>query len=148
MDTNLLTTILIAGTTCGVLDLICALVAFRARGFHPMRALHGISSAALGPAAFEGGVHTAALAILFHFVIAFSVATVYCLAAARFRFLLEQPFVVGPLYGIVVHLFMTFVVLPLSRINRRFSLGYFMVQVVIHMFAVGLPIALVAQKYL
>jgi hypothetical protein len=43
---------------------------------------------------------------------------------------------------------MTFVVLPLSRLNRPFSFSYFFIQLVIHIFAVGLPIALVAHAFL
>jgi len=113
-----------------------------------MRALQGIASAALGPAAFEQGARADTLGVLFHFVVAFSAAAVYCLAAARLRFMLEHAFLVGPLYGIAVHLFMTFVVLPLSRLNRRFAIGYFLVQLVVHMFAVGLPIGLIARKFL
>jgi uncharacterized membrane protein YagU involved in acid resistance len=145
---NLPWTILIAGATCGVLDLGCALIVFRARGVSPRRALQGIASAALGPLAFQRGIPAATLGTLFHFVIAFSAATVYCLAATRFAVLARQPFLFGPIYGMVVHLFMTFVVLPLSRLNRPFSFSYFFIQLVIHIFAVGLPIALVAHAFL
>lgn len=145
---NLLWVILIAGAICGVLDLACALIAFRSRGVNPTRALQGIASAALGPSAFQGGIRTVALGALFHFVVAFSAATVYCIAASRFALLAEKPFLFGPIYGIVVHLFMSFVVLPLSRLNRPFSLPYFFIQLAIHIFAVGLPIALVAHALL
>lgn len=145
---NLLWVILIAGVMCGVLDLACALIAFRARGVNPTRALQGIASAALGPAAFQGGIQTATLGTVFHFVVALSAATVYCLAATRFAWLVEQPFVFGPIYGAVVHLFMTFIVLPLSRLNRPLSLPYLFIQLAIHIFAVGLPIALVAHAFL
>lgn len=144
---NLLWVILIAGAICGMLDLACALIVFRARGVNPTRALQGIASAALGPAAFQGGIQTATLGTVFHFVVAFSAATVYCLAASRLAILAEQPFVFGPIYGAVVHLFMTFIVLPLSRLNRPFSLPYFFIQLAIHIFAVGLPIALVAHAF-
>lgn len=138
----------VGGFICGVIDLACALVAFRARGIGSIRVLQGIASAALGPSAFEKGTRTAAVGGFFHFVIAFSVATFYCLAATKFAFLLNHPFVLGPLYGIAVHLFMTFIVLPLSRAKRIFSLSAFLVQLVIHMLAVGLPIALVARQLL
>jgi hypothetical protein len=145
---NLFWTILIAGAICGVLDLACALIVFRLRGVNPGRALQGIASAALGPSAFQRGNAAAILGILFHFVIAFSAATVYCLAATRLGVLARQPSLFGPIYGMVVHLFMTFAVLPLSRLNRSFSFPYFFIQLLIHIFAVGLPIALVAHAFL
>src|SRR6201984_684014 len=145
---NLLWIILIAGAICGILDLGCALIVFRARGVNPTRALQGIASAALGPSAFQGGIQTAILGTLFHFVVAFSAATAYCVVAKRFALLAEQPFLFGPIYGIVVHLFMTFIVLALSRLNRPFSFPYFFIQLAIHIFAVGLPIALVAHALL
>ena len=139
---------IIGGITSGILDLSSAMVAFRARGIGSVRMLQGIASAALGPSAFAKGTRTAALGAAFHFVIAFSAATIYCLAALKFTILFKHPWVCGPLYGIAVHLFMTFVVLPLSKANRPFSLSAFLVQFVIHMFAVGLPIALVAHRFL
>jgi uncharacterized membrane protein YagU involved in acid resistance len=145
---NLLWVILIAGAVCGVLDLASALIVFRSRGVNPTRALQGIASAALGPAAFQGGIQTATLGTVFHFVVAFCAATVYCLAAARFTWLAERPFLFGPIYGTVVHLFMTFIALPLSRLKRPLSLPYFFVQLAIHICAVGLPIALVANAFL
>jgi hypothetical protein len=77
--------ILVAGTTCGVLDLTFALVVFQTKGVSPVRALQGIASAALGPAAFEQGIQAAFLGVLFHFVVAFSAAAAYCLAATRLR---------------------------------------------------------------
>ena len=145
---NLVWAILTAGAVCGVIDLACALIVFRARGVTPARALQGIASAAFGPAAFQRGRQSATLGALFHFVVAFSAATVYCLAACKFAFLAKQPYLLGPIYGISVHLFMTFIVLPLSRLNRPFSASFFFVQLAIHVFAVGLPIALVAHAFL
>jgi hypothetical protein len=88
------------------------------------------------------------LGTFFHFVVAFSATAVYCLASSRLFFLINHPFVYGPLYGIAVHLFMTFAVLPLSAAKRPFSLSAFLIQFMIHMFAVGLSIALVARHFL
>ena len=88
-----------------------------------MRALQGIASAALGPAAFEKGVQTATLGVLFHFVIAFSATAAYCLAASRVRTMLEHPFLVEPLYGIAVHLFMTFVVCRFHELSGALRSG-------------------------
>jgi hypothetical protein len=140
--------LVVGGTLCGILDLMCAFLAFRIRGIGPVRVLQSIANAALGSSAFEGGRRTAVLGAFFHFVIAFSATAAYCLAALKLHVLTDHPFIYGPLYGIAVHLFMTFVVLPLSVAKRPFSLSAFLVQFVIHMVAVGLPIALVARHFL
>ncbi|MBV9436098.1 MAG: hypothetical protein JOZ44_08595 [Acidobacteria bacterium] len=53
----------------------------------------------------------------------------------------------GMLYGIAVHLFMNFIVLPLSNVHHRpFQPGIFFLNMLEHMFLVGLPIALAVQR--
>ena len=88
------------------------------------------------------------LGAVFHFVVAFSATAAYCLASSNLPILTEHPFVYGPLYGIGVHLFMTFIVLPLSAAKRPFSTSAFLIQFMIHIVAVGLPIALTARYFL
>lgn len=51
------------------------------------------------------------------------------------------------LFGAAVYLLMTFVVLPLSALDRVFSMSFFLGQLMINIFCAGLPIALVV-KYL
>jgi hypothetical protein len=42
---------------------------------------------------------------------------------------------------------MTFAVIPLSALNRPFSMSFFLGQLVINMVCVGLPIALVVKHF-
>ncbi|HEU4768706.1 MAG TPA: hypothetical protein VFS77_15090, partial [Pyrinomonadaceae bacterium] len=66
------------------------------------------------------------------------------------RFLVERPISMGLLYGIPVYLFTTFVVVPLSRVTPpRVAppLSNRFIAMLIIMFFVGLPIALVVRRF-
>src|SRR2546425_922213 len=82
--------VLWAGLACGVLDITAALVVYGYLGAKPMRLLQGIASGLLGPKAFDGGLATALLGLLCHFVIAFGAATVYFVASRATRPLLPH----------------------------------------------------------
>jgi hypothetical protein len=63
-------------------------------------------------------------------------------------FLGQQAVLCGALYGIAVYFFMNRVVVPLSAANKfPFSLKMMLIGVVIHIFCVGLPIALAARRF-
>src|SRR5260370_18356751 len=64
-----------AGLACGILDITAALIVYGFFGLKPIRLLQGIASGLLGPQAFEGGLATALLGLLCHFLIAFTAAT-------------------------------------------------------------------------
>jgi hypothetical protein len=120
---------------------------FKLRGGGYEKLFQFIASGALGAAAFTGGKATAALGVLFHFFIAFSVAAVYYGASLRLGILLAHVFFSGILYGAGVHLVMSLIVVPLSAAPKReFSLAAFVTQLVVHMFFVGLPIAYIVAR--
>ena len=84
-----------------------------------------------------------------HFVIAFGAAATYVVASRWIPFLLRQTFVAGPLYGTAVYFFMNRVVVPLSRARKPvFSFRMMVIGIVIHIFCVGLPIAIAARRNL
>lgn len=61
--------------------------------------------------------------------------------------LARTPLLCGPLYGIAVYLFMTFVVVPLSAVPKRpFSPGLAVVILLVHVVCVGLPIAFAVHR--
>jgi hypothetical protein len=145
---NALRAILWGGLICGVLDITAALVVYGFFGAKPIPLLQGIASGLLGPRAYDGGLATAFLGLLCHFFIAFSATVVYFVVSRRIPFLLEHAVLSGFLYGPAVYFFMNQIVLPLSAIGKRpFSVKFMLIGVVIHMFSVGLPIALTVRRY-
>jgi len=141
--------VLWGGLLAGVLDITGAFVTHGLRGVSPLRILQSIAGGLLGKASYEGGLGTAALGVMLHFVIAFGAAFVYYAASRRFDFLVRRPVVCGLLYGIAVYLFMNSIVLPLSafphKIWPRFDVV--LTGLVVHMLCVGLPIALTVRRY-
>ncbi len=144
----MLSAFLWGGLICGALDITAAFLVYGAFGARPIPLLQGIAAGLLGRAAFNGGLLTASLGLLCHFFIAFSAAAVYVLASRGLAVLARHPAIAGPLYGIAVYFFMQLVVLPLSgAIKRPFSAEMTIIGVVIHIFCVGLPIALATRRF-
>jgi hypothetical protein len=140
--------ILRAGLLCGVMDITAAIVTTIALGGNPLRMLQGIASGALGAQSFEGGWKTAALGLGFHFLIAFTAATVFYLASRKLAFMTRRPILSGVAYGVAVYLVMYWVVVPLSLIHRHpFSVFNTVIAIITHMVCVGLPISLVVRRY-
>jgi len=150
MKNRPLAAIVSAGLIAGVLDISSAVVLSIVYGGTPTRMLQGIASGAIGrDAARAGGAATALLGLSFHFLIAFTAAALYYAASRKLPILVERPYVFGPLYGIAVWAFMQFVVIPLSQIVRRpFNPTSAAIQIVIHIFLVGLTIALVLRRFM
>jgi uncharacterized membrane protein YagU involved in acid resistance len=144
---NDLGVILLAGFICGVFDITCTLILSRLNGVNPKRVLQTIASGALGSRAFTDSGSTAVLGLGLHFLIAIVSAAAYFAASRKLSILIEHAVLCGLLYGIAVHLFMTFIVLPMSSIRRPFSVKFLAIQLVIHMFFVGLPIALIVRHF-
>lgn len=148
MRTSPLQTILTAGLLCGVLDGISAIAVFGFFGRKPVQIFQGIASAVLGPGAFHGGPGAAALGVVLHFVVALGAASVYYTASRGVAFLIDHAMLSGVLYGIGVHLFMSFVAIPLSAIGRRpFEWRSFAAVLIVHMIVVGPSISLVVRRY-
>jgi hypothetical protein len=138
----------LAGLLSGALDLTATGTLVKTQGIPIERLLQTIASGALGPSAFHGGKRIATAGLLFHFLIAFAVASVYYAASRRMPIRLAHPLLAGSLYGVIVHIVMSCVVVPLSRVpKRKFSAKAFLTQLIIHMLCVGLPIALVVAYF-
>jgi uncharacterized membrane protein YagU involved in acid resistance len=140
--------IFFAGLACGILDITAAFVTWYPRGVTPKRVLQGVASGWLGRESFQGGWKTAALGLFFHFVVAFSAATVFYIASRKLRFLTRRPVLSGVAYGVAVYLVMYWVVMPLSNYRKGpFSIFNTVVAILTHMVCVGLPIALVVSRF-
>jgi uncharacterized membrane protein YagU involved in acid resistance len=144
---TLLKAILWATLIAGVLDATDGVVFFGLHGLNPIQVLQYIASGVLGASSFQGGLATAALGTVIHFVIAAVVASIYILLSQQFPVIHRYAIAVGLLYGAAVYLFMTYVVLPNSAVAPSpFSLAALLNGLIGHALFVGLPIALVARK--
>jgi uncharacterized membrane protein YagU involved in acid resistance len=143
--------ILTGGLIAGAIDITYACVfSYLRRGVPPGRILQSVASGALGQAAFDGGATTAALGLLFHFLIALIWAAVYYALSRRLRVLARVPYVCGVVYGVVIFAVMNYAVIPLSAApfgapppsSPAFNFG-----ILFHMLGIGLPIALATRRY-
>jgi uncharacterized membrane protein YagU involved in acid resistance len=141
-------TITLAGLLAGTLDITATTTLMRLQGMPLERLWQGIASGALGTSAFKGGKRAAAVGLFFHFLIAFLVAAIYYAISLSLSILTARPILSGILYGIVVHVVMSRIVVPLSAAPKReFSLKAFLTQLIIHICFVGLPIAFVITHF-
>ena len=145
-----LRTILLGGLTVGVLDILDAIIFFGFRGVGAERILQAIAAGLLGrDAAVAGGLKTALLGLLLHFIIATGVVATYYLVSRALPFLVRYPLICGPLYGVVVFFVMQLIVLPLSATSGSGQLptGVILLNgLLIHALGVGLPAALFTAR--
>jgi len=134
----------------GALDATFSLVAyvFVLHTFSIIGVLQYIASGLLGPAAFSGGLLTAALGVAIHFFLAFTFATLYYVASRRIKGLRSHAGTFGIVYGAGIWLVMDLVVLPLTGTPKSaFNAALFSSFLADHALFVGLPIALAIQRY-
>ena len=142
--------ILLGGLIAGACDITYAFIFYYIRfGATPVRILQSVASGALGARARAGGIKTAALGLAFHFLIATTAAAVYYLASRGLRFLVNQAIICGLLFGAGIYAFMNLVVIPLSALPNKPTYPWLtlITGLLIHMFGIGLPIALITRRY-
>ena len=150
--------ILYAGALVGVLDITAACIqVYVSYGYAPARLLKGVAGGLLGRSAVEGGFSTAALGLLMHFTMALTVAAIFYALSRRLPLpqKLSGVVAVGLLYGAAVFAVNNFATSPFlswvrslylqTPISFKPPMGWS--QLVIHLFCVGLPIALVMSRY-
>jgi hypothetical protein len=140
--------ILIGGGIAGVLDITYAIVFSAWRGVPPMRLLQSVASGLLGAPAFQGGTATATLGLFLHFCIALIWAAIFYALSRGIPFLARHPVISGIAYGLLIYGMMNLVVLPLSAFPRKvtFPLLVLATGLFVHMFFIGLPIALAVRR--
>ena len=148
-DSGGLKAILLSGLAAGILDITAASVNIWINsGRGPIRTFQSVAGGIYGAETFNGGYRTAAIGLALHFFIALTAAAVYYLASRKLRFMIDRPVVSGVLYGIAVWLFMYLVVLPLSAWKvLPGSFTSVLIGIFIHIFFVGLPIALITRRF-
>ena len=132
----------------GVLDISSAFILSYPKGVGPIRVLQGVAAGLVGrEAAINGGLATAGLGLAIHFFIAFVVASVFYLASRKLLFLTRHSVISGLLYGVVVYGFMYWIVMPLAYPVVHPSVSRDVTAVFVHMFLIGLPVALIIRRF-
>jgi uncharacterized membrane protein YagU involved in acid resistance len=150
---KILKPILIGGLVAGAFDITYATsISYVLGGVPPIRIFQSVAAGWVGrEAARAGGLETAILGGVTHFTFTCLFAAAYVLVSFVWRDLLRRPYQWGPLYGAWLYFMMNFIVVPNSALGWPKKLpppeiwwsGLF-----VHMFLVGLPIALAAQWFL
>ena len=138
----------LGGFIAGICDLTYAITFYAVRGGNPIRIPQAIASGLLGADSYKGGWASASLGIALHFFIALSAAGLYYLASRKLKFLVSWAGICGVLYGVAIFFFMRRVVLPLSAAPPfKPSWLAFSTDLAVHLFLVGLPIALCVRHF-
>ena len=143
--------ILMGGLTAGAIDITYAFITWGLLGMSPIQIGQSVASGLLGrEAAVSGGVATGMLGLLLHFLMTALMAAVYYVAATKIPLLVKRAVICGLGYGLALYGVMNYVVVPLSAIGHRGhpSLPVFLTSIIVHMFGVGLPIALFTRRAL
>ena len=117
-----------------------------------MRLWQGVASTLIGPAAFDGGIHTAGLGLLMHFGVAFTWSAVFLFGVTRstkVRALVGTPagvVKVAAVYGPFVWLAMSLAVIPLLTHRPPAITFRWWVQLIGHFPFVGLPIVAASRS--
>jgi hypothetical protein len=145
-----LKTIVTAGLVAGALDISYAFIIWGLRGVTPIRIGQSVASGLLGrEAAVGGGTATGLFGLLLHFTMATIIAAIYYGAARNIRLLVDRAVPCGIVYGLATYGVMNYVVMPLSAIGAVGDGGPLYIRitgVLVHMFLIGLPIALITRR--
>jgi hypothetical protein len=141
--------VILGGLVAGILDILYAFIASGLRGGTPLQVLQSVASGLLGRSAFEGGISVGIIGLVCHLVIAVGAAAIYFAASRHLPMLRERPYSAGAAFGILVYLFMNFVVLPLSAVPFRVTYSPLVLVkgFVSHALLIGIPIALFIRHF-
>lgn len=142
---------LVGGTIAGVLDIVYAFVLHGAMSERtPLWVLQSVASGWMGRGAFRGGEMAGAIGIASHMGISIAAAAVYGVAVRGSAWIRAHWICGGIAFGILVYLFMNFVVIPLSAapFGPSWAMKSFIQGFVSHAVLFGLPIAWVWRQAL
>jgi uncharacterized membrane protein YagU involved in acid resistance len=169
--------ILLGGLAAGALDILYAFIVYGplSYGIRPEQVLHSVAAGWIGrDASRAGGMETAALGLATHFFLATIMAAFYVLLATRISALTKQAVLWGLVYGFILYVTMNYVIVPLSaagangqfatasEIGPRLQASFSEVRggggeqypwmvwgtIFTHTVLVGLPISLIAKRFL
>ena len=142
---------LIVGLAAAVIEMVFVLPVQPLFGTRPIRIFWIIAAGALGRPALQGGAGVVLLGACIHVFVSVVAAAVYVFAARLWDdVLIRKPVISGMVFGAVCYVVMTFMVIPLSAIHYHAdpSIMDIWASLAIHVFAFGLPIALISRALL
>ena len=133
----------------GTLDISAAIVHYLIKTRkNPVTILNYIASGLFGKAAFTDNKWMPAIGLTLHYCIAIIFTAFFFLIYPKMKFLSVNIVVSGLVYGIFVWIIMNLIVVPLSGISRfPSSVLQSVISALILMFAIGLPVAIMAYRY-
>ena len=147
---SLLRSIVLGGMFIGIVHLIIQqwLVFSVVNQVPFISVLQYLASGALGVGAFEGGIATALLGVLFHLLVSVVVAGVFILSADRIPLLRRYAIPGSLLYGLGVLIVMNLIVLPLSAAPPlpAWTTPQFIELFAEHVLVIGLPLGLLVRR--
>lgn len=146
---SLVNAILVATIIAGTLDILSAFVFAGIGGTTPMQVLRFVASGPFGDAP-TASVGWAAVGLAVHYAIMACMATAYMLIAQHIAPLLRHPIPAGIAYGFLLWIVMYWIVLALRypELPRPHTLYGIANQLFSHCALVGIPIALIAARFL
>ncbi len=141
----------LGGVVAGAFDITYAFTNWGMRGIEPLRILQSVASGLIGrEAARAGGIETGILGAVLHFSMASVMALVFVVASLMLPVLRRAAVIWGMAYGGGIYLVMNYIVVPLSLAGGRSAppLLDYTTGLLVHIFFVGLSIALIARMYL
>lgn len=143
--------IFLSGLIAGTLDILAAILIYAVilNKTTAIKILQSIASGVFHQEAYTGGSQMALYGLLLHYLIAIIFAWFYFTIYPYFSFLKKNVYRSGVIYGVFTWIVMNLVVLPvvfpvLPAKNFDFPL---MLSILILIFCVGIPIALINKKY-
>ena len=147
---SLLRLSVIAGLICGTADVIIFHWFIQnVLGGVPLITLYQyIASGALGESAFAGGIPTALLGVLFHFIFSIVIAGVFILGVDRIPLLRRHIIPGSLLYGFGVFIVMNMIVTPLSATPPipTPTTPELIVTIIVHILVAGLLLGIVVRR--
>jgi hypothetical protein len=106
-----------------------------------------VASGAIGTAAFAGGLSTALLGVIFHFLFSIIIAGVFFLGFQQIPLLRRNILVGSLLYGLGVFIVMYYLVIPLSAAPLLPTKTMQIIELGIeHILVIGLPLGLLVRS--
>jgi hypothetical protein len=134
---------------CGTLDLAFVRVYWSHAGTTLEAIGQSIGAGWFGAASQRMGWHSAGAGLLSHYAIMFAMALAWFASARAWPWLRRRPVVYGALYGALLYVVMTEVVVPLSAAPvRPPQPAWMLASIAAHVLLVGIPIAVAARRLL